>query len=107
MRKYSTMRKMVSAIAPAVVVALGFMVTDVMAGPSAHRQLSHSAAHHLARGEFVHGFGNGAPFYNGVGPIVSGYRQPGYAYVPGRGIPDDACDLPSSACWNEMRITGE
>jgi hypothetical protein len=105
MRKCS--KKMVSAIAPAVVVALGFMTTDVMAGSSAHHQLPHSAAHHLARGEFVHGFGNGAPVYNGVGPFVPGYRESGYAYVRGRGIPDDACDLPSSACWNDNRITGE
>jgi hypothetical protein len=31
------------------------------------------------------------------------YRGPGYIFVPGRGIIDDACNLPTSGCYNEQR----
>lgn len=36
-----------------------------------------------------------------VPPIV--FRGPGYLYVPRVGIVDEACNLPTSACPNEMR----
>ena len=28
---------------------------------------------------------------------------PGYVFVPGRGILDEACNLPTSTCTNEYR----
>jgi hypothetical protein len=30
-------------------------------------------------------------------------QGPGYVYVPGHGILDEACNLPSSTCTNEYR----
>jgi hypothetical protein len=32
-------------------------------------------------------------------------RMPGYTFVPGVGILDESCDLPTSACPNEYRET--
>ena len=37
------------------------------------------------------------------GPPAYAYRSPGYIYAPRRGIVDEACNLPTSACPNEMR----
>ncbi len=37
------------------------------------------------------------------GPPAYAYHGPGYIYAPGRGIVDEACNLPTSACPNEMR----
>ena len=35
---------------------------------------------------------------------VPGYvYEPGYIYLPKKGIVDEACNLPTSACPNEMR----
>jgi hypothetical protein len=97
-----TFATLLFATAPAV-AALGFMTTNAMAGSSVHRQLQHAAAHHFARADLVRGSANDAPAYNKAWPIVPVYRGPGYAYIPGKGIPDEACDLPTSACPNEMR----
>ncbi len=43
----------------------------------------------------------GGPAY--YGPPAYAYRGPGYIYAPRRGIVDEACNLPTSACPNEMR----
>jgi len=109
MRKHLMSAKTLFATAPAVVVALGFMATGVMAGSSA-RSSAHSLNQHhrhLARHEFVPSFGHSA--YSAVGLIAPDYRgpayvqMPGYVYVPGKGILDEACNLPTSTCPNEMR----
>lgn len=36
-------------------------------------------------------------------PPVPLFRGPGYHFVPGVGIIDEACNLPTSACPNEYR----
>ena len=105
MRKHLMSAKTLFATAPAVVVALGFMATGVMAGSSARSLNQHHR--HLARHEFVPGFGYSA--YSAVGSIAADYRGPAYVqmpgciYVPGKGILDEACNLPTSTCPNEMR----
>jgi hypothetical protein len=38
-----------------------------------------------------------------VAPQVPIVRYPGYLYAPGRGIVNEACNLPTSACPNEQR----
>jgi len=117
MRKHLMSAKMLFATAPAVVAALGFMTTGTMAGSSDHNakpQPASSAAHsrvqhhrHLARHEFVPSFSYSA--HSAVGSIAPDYRgpayvqMPGYIYVPGKGILDEACNLPTSTCPNEMR----
>jgi hypothetical protein len=106
-------RKMLFATVPAAIAVLGSVTPHVMAGSSTDngkRQVERSAAHsvvqhrrHLAHRDFVHGFGDGTPAYYAVPPKVSAHRWPGYVYVPGKGILDEACNLPTSACPNEMR----
>ena len=49
------------AAVPAVVVALGFTMTDVMAGSTAHQARGDPPLRHLADGEFVRSFGYDAP----------------------------------------------
>jgi hypothetical protein len=105
MRKHLMSAKTLFATAPTVVVALGFMATGGMAGSSAHSLNQHHL--HLARHEFVPSFGHSA--YSAVGLIAPDYRgpayiqMPGYIYVPGKGILDEACNLPTSTCSNEKR----
>jgi hypothetical protein len=41
------------------------------------------------------------PRYGYDAPV--GIAMPGYIYVPGRGILDEACNLPTSACPNSER----
>lgn len=31
------------------------------------------------------------------------WAAPGYVFVPGRGIPGEACNMPTSTCTNEYR----
>jgi hypothetical protein len=100
--------EMLFAAAAAIIVAVGVTTTGAIAGSSADnrkirlaRPAAHSVVHdrrHLARRAFasrelVRGFGYAAP----------AYRWPGYVCVPGKGILDEACNLPTSACPNEMR----
>jgi len=97
-------RKRLFAIAPAI-VALSFMTNGAMAGPSAHRQnnqltrrVGHFAARHgrhIVWREAMPTFGrNDTPGY---------VYEPRSIYLPKRGIADEACNLPTSACPNEMR----
>jgi hypothetical protein len=105
MRQHLISRKVLFATASAFVVALGFMTTGAMASPPAHSensQLSHRVGHfaarhgrHIARREAMPVFGrNDIPGY---------IYEPGYIYLPKKGIVDEACNLPTSACPNEMR----
>jgi len=111
MRKHITLTKMLFAIAPAAIVALGFMATDVMAGSSTRdgkHRLAGEAAHaahraHATHREFVRGFGGSGPVHSAVPQIVTTGRGSGYFYRPGKGIVDEACNLPTSACPNEQR----
>jgi hypothetical protein len=43
----------------------------------------------------------GSPPYRSLPP--NALRMPGYVFVPGRGILDEACNLPTSACPNSER----
>jgi len=57
------------------------------------------AAHRSSRRAVIYG----APAFYATPPGVPVYRWPGYTYVPRKGIVDEACNLPTSACPNEMR----
>ena len=117
MRKYPILRQLLSATAAIVVVAFGCMPTGVMAGSSTHearRQLAHAASNpvaqhrrHVARRDSARGFGDEA--YAVASQQSPAYRKPSYsylpdyAYAPGKGIVDEACNLPTSGCPNEIR----
>jgi hypothetical protein len=120
MRKHIRLRKMLFAAAPAFVVAFGCMTTGAMASPSAHSensQLSRRAGHfaarhgrHVVRREAMPAFGrNDAPAYGAIPSTVFTHHRPGYVYEPGyiylpkQGIVDEACNLPTSTCPNDMR----
>jgi hypothetical protein len=108
MRKNVILRRMLVATAPAVIVVLGFLTTDVMAGSATHDgkhrlagEATHAAFHrgHAAHQEMVRGFGGSV--HSAVPQTIG--RGSGYVYFPGKGIVDEACNLPSSACPNELR----
>ena len=103
--RFST-RRISKIVAPVV------MTTYAMAGSSASTEIgkrharpaAHSAPQHHhqhAHRTFTHGLSND-PYYS-VRPQVPVFRGPGYVYVPGKGIVGEACNLPTSACPNEMR----
>jgi hypothetical protein len=71
-------------------------VTSHHRSREAHRR---AIAHRSERGAG----GQRAPTFYAAPPAVPVYRWPGYTYVPRKGIVDEACNLPTSACPNEMR----
>jgi hypothetical protein len=101
--------------AAAAIVALVGVTTDGMAGSSTSaetgkqhaRSAAHCAAQHnrqrAAHRTFTDGFRHGAELYYPVRPKVLLFCGQGYVYVPRKGIVDEACNLPTSACPNEMR----
>jgi hypothetical protein len=113
-RKRVMLRNLLFTAAVAAIVAPVVMTTDAMAGSSTSaeigkryaRSATHSAPQHhrqhAAHRTFTHRSTEAAAYYS-VRPKVSVFRGPGYVYVPGKGIVDEACNLPTSACPNEMR----
>jgi hypothetical protein len=96
------------------VVALGIaslLLASGASGPAAASQLHHVRRHQAAAMPH-HGYSGPAGllygYYTRHGQYVPGagdrlIQGPGYVYVPGHGILDEACNLPSSTCTNEYR----
>jgi hypothetical protein len=105
--KLHVVMPMIIAAAASIAATPGLAATGAVAGSSAQIEKDHltrGTAHpatqhrrHVARREFIPGSGA----YNAADPSL--YRGPGYIYVPRRGILDEACNLPTSTCPNEMR----
>jgi len=97
------------------VVAAGIaslLVASSASLPAAASQDRHARRAHGAAATTHHGnFGGYRPlygYYTRHGQYVPGAGDrliygPGYVFVPGRGILDEACNLPSSTCTNEYR----
>jgi hypothetical protein len=77
----------------------------------AHWRAAHSYVNHNGITHYVINWGS-LPECRGpwtfcwgyhVEPVVPIVRYPGYLYAPGKGIIDEACNLPTSACPNEQR----
>lgn len=89
-----------------------FVIASLLVGPLAGVAVAHTDRHgRHGRGVPVRSFASYKPLYGyytrhgqyvpGAGDrLISG---PGYVFVPGRGILDEACNLPSSTCPNEYR----
>jgi hypothetical protein len=113
-RRRVMLRNLLFTAAVAAIVAPVVMTTNAMAGSSTSTEIgkryARSAAHsapqhhrrHAAHRTFTHRSNEAAAYYS-VRPKVSVFHGPGYVYVPGKGIVDEACNLPTSACPNEMR----
>jgi hypothetical protein len=109
------LRNLLVTAAVTAIVAPVVMTTDGMAGSSTSteigkrhvRSAAHSAPQHhhqlAAHHTFTQGLNNDAAAYYSARPKVSVSRGPGYVYVPRLGIIDEACNLPTSACPNELR----
>jgi hypothetical protein len=102
-------------LAAAAAITLGFSANHSAASegkrPLAQRE-SHPAVHHRSgeahRAAMAHRSSRraaafGPPSFYAGPPGVPVYHWPGYLYVPRVGIVDEACNLPTSACPNEMR----
>jgi len=75
-----------------------------VAGNRTHHVYEVPAAHH----RYLDGYRPLYGYYTRHGQYVPGAGDrliygPGYVFVPGRGILDEACNLPSSTCTNEYR----
>jgi hypothetical protein len=109
------LRNILFVAAAAAIVALVAVTTDAMAGSSTSaetgkqhaRSAARSAPQHnhrrAAHRTFTDGFRHDAEPYYPVRSKVLLFRGQGYVYVPRKGIADEACNLPTSACPNEMR----
>jgi hypothetical protein len=96
-----------------VVVAIGIaslLVACGASGSAAASQDRHVRRHHAAAPHYGYGGPARPPYgyYTRHGQYVPGpgdrlIQGPGYVYVPGHGILDEACNLPSSTCTNEYR----
>jgi hypothetical protein len=62
--------------------------------PAAHRRYAGSRVPRY--GYYIHG-----QYVPGAGDTL--VHGPGYVFVPGHGILDEDCDLPTSTCSNEYR----
>ena len=62
---------------------------------------AHGRPSHFAGRRVLPPYGYGDPAVSAGPPFV--FRGPGYVFVPGRGILDEACNLPTSACPNSER----
>jgi hypothetical protein len=96
------------------VVAAGIallLVASSASLPAAASQDRHARRAHGAAATHHGNFGGYRPlygYYTRHGQYVPGAGDrliygPGYVFVPGRGILDEACNLPSSTCTNEYR----
>jgi hypothetical protein len=99
-----------STIAAALILTLGCLTTNAVAGATVHdrgdrhagrahphtmraavqREARHNVAHHAGYAVEAH-----AP----------SAVAPGYVFVPGHGILGEDCDMPTSTCPNELRDT--
>ena len=87
------------------------LVASSASGPAAASQDRHARRAHGAAATHHGNFGGYRPLYGYYarhGQYVPGAGDrliygPGYVFVPGRGILDEACNLPSSTCTNEYR----
>jgi len=103
---------------PAVAAGIAsLLVASSASGPAAASQDRHArrahgvaATHHGNFGGYrpLYGYYTRHGHYTRHGQYVPGAGDrliygPGYVFVPGRGILDEACNLPSSTCTNEYR----
>jgi hypothetical protein len=86
------MSKILSSAASVIALSFSFAVVG------SDSTLAHEV-HHRHRLHAHHGY---------AGPLPVSHAAPTIGYgmqlVPGRGVVDDSCDLPSSACSNDERI---
>jgi hypothetical protein len=95
----------VAHITPVVVLSLGFAMTATPSatakdGPGAQRAAYAQSTVRARRQHLANLRCNGACWYGYASSIES--RR---GFAPGKEIVDDTCDLPSSGCWNDKRIT--
>jgi hypothetical protein len=67
-----------------------------------------SGVHHRYFGRPAYGYYFGNGYYAPLGQYVPGdsnqlIHGPGYVFVPGHGILDEDCNMPTSTCPNEYR----
>lgn len=102
-----------SALGPTLALCLGFAATDAVAASTHHEQtrtahsihgrsvVDHQSKRHVA-GHRTAGPGYGRSEY--LDAPMGLPVQPDARFVPGRGIEGVSCDLPTSACPNDVRI---
>jgi hypothetical protein len=73
-------------------------VRERHAAIAAHRVHHANAAHRWRH--FAHHF---PPADGSVNAAPKAFIEPGYVFVPGLGILDEDCDMPTSTCPNDVR----
>lgn len=66
--------------------------------PTGHARNAHAVHRSHASHRFAHA--SSTPVYGYAGRPI---QEPGYVFVPGRGILGESCNMPTSTCTNEYR----
>jgi hypothetical protein len=99
-----------SAIGAILALCAGFAATEAVAGSTQHKRnqtphstpaVQHRSGRHIVAHQPVQP-GYGRSLYQIV--PAAAFVQPDTHFVPGRGIEGESCDLPPSACPNDVRI---
>jgi hypothetical protein len=94
------------ALRPVVAIALaGSMTAAAVAAPPSDKPRVVAAHHPASAVRHWRHFARSTPPVYGYVSAPHAFYGPGYVFVPGRGILDEACDLPTSTCPNTDRDT--
>lgn len=69
--------------------------------PTGHARNTQAVHRAHASHRFAHA--SSAPVYGYTGGPTRPIQEPGYVFVPGRGILGESCNMPTSTCTNEYR----
>ena len=112
MGKNVTLRCKPWAAAAAAIAAFGLMTIETTAAAADRHHDNRTVrynrtvrSHVTLRGHFApRDFARNGRYRGGAFAAAPPYYGPGF-FIPHRGIVDDACNLPSSGCWENQRDT--
>ena len=94
------------------VTLAGFVIASLATSPAAAGVVDrdgrgHAVVHHVRRAHAAHRWHHVAhrfaPAYGNYNTRTKAFIGPGYVFIPGLGILDEDCDMPTSTCPNDVR----
>jgi hypothetical protein len=104
--RFAASKARLRIVAACAVAALTVaLATNVASAASSGKKDATIKAHHAHHAYVVHRwrYARPRPPYGYAKYPPGAIVEPGYVFLPGAGILDEACDLPTSACPNEYR----
>ena len=85
-----------ASIVSVAILSVGFTATSALSASTGGRPAPESAANKQFAVSTLH---RHTP---GRNPRYFGYTAPGLVFAPGKSVPDNGCDLPSTGCPNYL-----